>query len=191
MASLRGFSPVGAAAPRILILGSFPSLRSLEFGEYYGHPRNQFWFLLGSHLGFDPASPYAHRVECLARAGIALWDVIASCDREGSLDRDIRGESPNDLVGFLDGRPSIERVALNGGKAAASFMMHFASELGHWPRGAASPAAPGIGVPLEWRPDFAPGRLVEVARLPSSSPVPTRDYRVALDKLPAWSRFLA
>lgn len=184
MGALRGFPPVGAASPRILILGSFPSLRSLELGEYYGHARNHFWLLMGRLLGFDPAAPYLQRVSRLALAGIALWDVIGSCEREGSLDRDIRGEEINPLAEYLVERGSLARVALNGGKAAASFLSHVAPELSL--RGGLR-----IGAPVEWRPSFAPGRVIEALRLPSSSPVPTRDYRGPEDKLSVWSRLLA
>lgn len=180
---LRGFAPVGSAKPRLLILGSFPSVASLEKGEYYGFGRNQFWPIIGAILGFDPKSPYAERVQALASAGIALWDLIASCEREGSLDGAIRNEKANPLGEFLLARPSVERIALNGGKASSSFALHVAPEL---------PASLfAIGRPIEWAPPFAPGRRILLSRLPSTSPVPTRDYRGESDKLPLWSAFLS
>jgi double-stranded uracil-DNA glycosylase len=188
MAQLRGFSPVGSDKPRILILGSFPSIKSLERGEYYGHGRNHFWTLLGDMLGFDPAAPYTERVSRLERAGFALWDVIGSCEREGSLDQDIRGELPNPLAEYIGLRPTIERVALNGGKAAASFVAHVAPGLGQESRLRVMGLA--IGEPLLWSPSFSPERRILVVRLPSSSPVPTRAFRGAQDKLPAWSAML-
>ena len=181
MAVLEGFAPIGSGEPRILILGSFPSVASLERGEYYGHARNQFWGILGSVLGFSPDAPYAERASALAAAGIALWDLIASCEREGSLDDAIRAARANPNDRFLAAKPRVERLALNGGKAAASFAEHFAPELKKL----------AIGAESEWRPPSAPGRIVSVVRLPSTSPVPTRDYRSALDKLPLWSAFLA
>lgn len=182
MAVLNGFSPVGSDQPRILILGSFPSMKSLERAEYYGHGRNQFWTLLGLILGFDPSAPYDERVSRLERAGIALWDVIAACEREGSLDQDIRAELANPLAEYTRSRPSIEHVALNGGKAAASFVTQVAPAL----RGASL----AIGKPVQWKPDFAYDRRILVTRLPSSSPVPSRGFRNAFDKLPFWSALL-
>jgi TDG/mug DNA glycosylase family protein len=179
MAHLSGFAPVGSTEPRILILGSFPSVRSLELGQYYGHGRNHFWAILGAVVGFDPGAPYEERIAALAGAGIALWDVIASCEREGSLDQDIRAETANPIADFLDDRPGIEKLALNGGKAFSSFARHFAPEL----------RKPGsaIGEIVDWRPSFLPERRISVSRLPSTSPVPTRRYRRAFDKLPPWS----
>jgi TDG/mug DNA glycosylase family protein len=188
VAVLHGFSPAGSDKPRILILGSFPSIKSLERGEYYGHERNHFWTLLGSMLGFDPAAPYAERVSHLAGAGCALWDVIGSCEREGSLDQDIRGELSNPLAEYIGLRPTIERVALNGGKAAASFVAHVAPGLGLGPEFRVKGLA--IGEALLWSPTFAPERRILVVRLPSSSPVPTRAFRSSYDKLPAWSAML-
>jgi double-stranded uracil-DNA glycosylase len=181
VASLAGFAPIGSEEPRILVLGSFPSISSLGKGEYYGHARNQFWVITGLVLGFAPDAPYAERVRRLSLSGIALWDVIASCEREGSLDEAILNETANPVDRFLSERPGIGRLALNGGKAASSFVSRFAPELG--------PLA--IGRPVEWRPAFAPDRIVSVVRLPSTSPVPTRDYRSARDKLPLWAAFLS
>jgi hypoxanthine-DNA glycosylase len=179
----RGFAPIGSESPRILVLGSFPSRRSLEKGEYYGHERNHFWAIMGALRGFDPLAGYAERIAALERSGIGLWDVIASCEREGSMDGDIRNEEPNPIVEYLAARPTVERVALNGGKAASAFAACFAPENGklRFP----------IGTTVPWRPAAMPDRLILVARLPSTSPIPTRDYRRAEDKLPLWSEFLA
>jgi double-stranded uracil-DNA glycosylase len=188
VAVLHGFSPAGSDKPRILILGSFPSITSLERGEYYGHERNHFWTLLGLMLGFDPVSPYAERLSRLEHAGFALWDVIGSCEREGSLDQDIHAELPNPLAEYIGLRPTIERVALNGGKAAASFVAHAAPDLALRPELRVKGLA--IGESVLWSPQSAPDRPILVARLPSSSPVPTRNYRRALDKLPSWSSLL-
>jgi double-stranded uracil-DNA glycosylase len=182
MSRLHGFAPIGSEEPKILILGSFPSVASLEKGEYYGHGRNQFWSILGEILGFDAEAPYREREEALARAGIALWDVIGSCEREGSLDDAIRAEKANPLAEFLAARPGIGRIALNGGKAAASFASSFAPELGR--------SGLAVGERRLWSPSFAPGRGILLARLPSTSPVPARDYRRASDKLPLWSAFI-
>jgi hypoxanthine-DNA glycosylase len=181
MRQLRGFAAVGAENPSILILGSFPSAKSLERREYYGHERNHFWPLMGIILGFDPGAPYLERLGRLERAGIALWDVIAACEREGSLDQDIRGESANPLAEFIASRPTIERLGLNGGKAASAFVGLLAPSLGGLE----------IGKECPWTPPFSPRREILIARLPSSSPVPTRNFRKASDKLPAWSAFVS
>jgi double-stranded uracil-DNA glycosylase len=180
---LKGFGPIGSDEPRILILGSFPSVASLEKGEYYGYSRNQFWPIMASILGFDPEAPYAARVQALASSGVALWDVIASCEREGSLDEAIRSEETNPLGEFLSRRPSVEKLALNGSKAHSSFVLYFAPEL--------RSSGLAIGEAIEWRPSFAPQRRILLSRLPSTSPVPTRAYRRELDKLPLWSAFLS
>jgi double-stranded uracil-DNA glycosylase len=184
---LLGFPPAGAVAPRVLILGSFPSAASLEAAEYYAHDRNHFWALLGLILGFDPRTPYQERITRLASSGIALWDILGECEREGSLDRDIRLEEANPLGAYIESRPTIGRIALNGGKAASSFLAHAAPELA---RGLGRGGF-AMGETLRWRPPFAPDREILVSRLPSSSPVPTRAFRRALDKLPAWSAFLS
>jgi hypoxanthine-DNA glycosylase len=181
-------------------LGSFPSVASLERGEYYGHERNHFWVLMGLIFGFEPSAPYAERLSHLEAAGIALWDLIASCEREGSLDKDIHGEMLNPIAGYLASKPSIGRIALNGGKAAAAFMNTFSigktrggteldlkiSEVKSWALSldarALSPDAEALS------PDES--RRILVSRLPSSSPVPTKRFKNALDKLPSWSAFL-
>jgi hypoxanthine-DNA glycosylase len=178
-----GLPPLGAASPRVLVLGSFPSRRSLEKGEYYGHERKHFWPIVGALFDFDSAAPYADRAAALARSGLALWDVIASCERPGSLDKDIRGEEPNAIIGYLAARPSVERIALNGAKAAAAFRALVAPELG---RGGLP-----IGAVAEWRPAELPGRAFLVARLPSTSPIPTRRFRRAEDKMAPWGGFAA
>ena len=182
MAHLSGFAPVGSSEPRILILGSFPSAASLDRSEYYGHGRNQFWAILGSILGFQVDEAYEGRVSALSRAGIALWDVIASCEREGSLDQAIRGESVNPIADFVAARQGIARLGLNGGKAFSSFARHFAPELTH--------GGLAIGERALWRPPSRPDRPIVLSRLPSTSPVPTQRYRRASDKLPAWASFL-
>jgi TDG/mug DNA glycosylase family protein len=182
MPRLRGLEPAGAKRPRLLILGSFPSAASLALGEYYGHERNHFWPLLALALGLDPQAPYRDRLAFLERSQVALWDVIGECEREGSLDKDIVAELPNPLEGFIGSRPEIERIALNGGKAAASFAAHLAPELGK--------GKLAIGEVLAWRPFFAPSRSILLSRLPSSSPVPTRSFRRAEDKAGYWRAFL-
>jgi len=116
---VESFAPLLGDAPRVLILGSTPSLASLEKGEYYGHVRNAFWPLMAELFGFDAKSSYADRVRALTQAGVAVWDVLQSCHREGSLDAaiDRASEVPNDFVALVRDRPSLRHVVLNGRKA--------------------------------------------------------------------------
>lgn len=124
---VHSFPPLIAANPRVLILGSMPGIASLHANRYYAHPRNQFWPILGELLGFDPSTDYAARVQALHAAGIAVWDVLAECVRDGSLDTaiDTRSEQPNDIPGLLATHPGIRRIVLNGGKASRSLRRHF------------------------------------------------------------------
>lgn len=104
-----------------------PGIASLEAGEYYGHPRNAFWPIMGALFGAGPDLPYVERVARLEASGVAVWDVLMSCVREGSLDSNIRDEVPNDFAALFAGQPGIRRILLNGGKAAAGFRKHGAS----------------------------------------------------------------
>ena len=119
-ASLAGLAPIGDSDARTLILGSFPGEASLAAAQYYGHPRNHFWRLVGGVLG-EPLFelPYEERVARLRAHRIAVWDVIAHCEREGSLDSAIRAEVANDLGGLLRRWRHIDLIAFNGGKSAS------------------------------------------------------------------------
>ncbi len=182
MAILKGFAPVGSPNPRILILGSFPSVRSLEQGQYYGHPQNHFWPLIAAGLGRQTCpEDYEERLALLREAGIALWDVLSSCEREGSLDTSISNERANDIPGFLAGLAGLRALGLNGGKAAECFKARY------WPAGPALE----IGRARAWKPPFLGGRTIILERLPSTSPIPTAAYRRARDKAPVWEAFLA
>jgi len=103
----------------VLILGSFPSTASLAAQQYYAHPQNQFWRILGAALE-QPLREmdYAVRVETVKSAGIAIWDVFASCERAGSLDTAIRDAKPNRLASLKDSVPALRRVCFNGRMAA-------------------------------------------------------------------------
>lgn len=115
-----GLAPVGDARARVLILGSFPGEASLAAARYYGHPRNHFWRLVGSVIA-EPLDTldYDERLSRLVAHRIALWDVIGSCEREGSLDTAIRAEVPNDIEGLLQRWTGISTIAFNGGKSAS------------------------------------------------------------------------
>ena len=113
------FAPVVDANTRLLILGSLPGDASLKAGQYYGHPRNAFWRLIGGVIGRDLAAlSYEDRLAALRAAGVGLWDVIASAERPGSLDAAIRAPEAADLRGLVGALPALRAVAFNGGKAA-------------------------------------------------------------------------
>jgi hypoxanthine-DNA glycosylase len=119
-----GFPPVADARSRVLILGSMPSEASLAKGQYYAHPRNAFWPLMSALLGEPQRSDYAARLDMLLRHGVALWDVAAACEREGSGDAAIRDVIVNDFPAFFAAHPAIRRVYFNGGKAWALYRQH-------------------------------------------------------------------
>jgi TDG/mug DNA glycosylase family protein len=115
----RAFDPVVDANTRLLILGSLPGDASLKAGQYYAHPQNAFWRLVGGVVRQDLAAlPYPDRLEALKAAGVGLWDVIASAQRPGSLDAAIRNAEAADLNRLIDRLPALRTVAFNGGTAA-------------------------------------------------------------------------
>lgn len=115
----RAFDPVVDARTRVLILGSLPGDVSLKVGQYYGHPQNGFWRLVGGVIGIDLVGlPYEERLEALKAAGVGLWDVIASAERPGSLDAAIRNVEAADLNRLVDSLPALRAIAFNGGTAA-------------------------------------------------------------------------
>ena len=119
MSLKRAFAPVVDARTRLLILGSLPGDASLTAGQYYGHPRNGFWRLVGGLIGVDlVVLPYRERLEALTVAGVGLWDVIAHAERPGSLDAAIRHAEAADLNGLIDGLPALRAIGFNGGTAA-------------------------------------------------------------------------
>lgn len=123
---IRSFAPIATPKARVLILGSMPGVASLQAGQYYAHPQNAFWRIMGELIGAGPEKPYEERARRLKANDIALWDVLQSCVRPGSLDSDIRDEVPNDFAAFFAAHPRITHIGLNGGKAAASFKRHAA-----------------------------------------------------------------
>lgn len=116
---LQSLPPVLNRDTRLLILGSFPGVASLRATQYYAHPRNQFWPILGRLLGHAlQEMPYADRIQCLRKHRIGLWDIYASCVRPGSLDASIRDATPNDLEGLRNLAPSLRLVVHNGAESA-------------------------------------------------------------------------
>ena len=118
---LEGLDPVVSGSTRLVVLGSFPGVTSLRQQQYYGHPRNHFWPILGAVWGLDLVPlAYADRLEAMLERGVGLWDVYASCRREGSLDRAIEAAEPNDLSALRRQAPHLQAVAHNGGESARS-----------------------------------------------------------------------
>ncbi len=120
---IHSFGPVADADARILILGSMPGKASLRADQYYAHPQNHFWRIIGELTGAGRELPYDDRLRQLKAAGIALWDVLASCERDSSLDADIRTGSMqvNDFGEFFCRHSRLRRVLFNGATAATTF----------------------------------------------------------------------
>ena len=160
-----GFPPIFDPRARVLILGSLPGDESLRRSQYYGHPRNQFWALLGAVFGRELRQlEYERKCAFLLRKRIALWDVLEAAERRGSLDTAIRRERPNDLPALFGELPGLRAVGCNGGKAHRSFRRHFGAWLNQFPG------------------------AISVCRLPSSSPAYAA---MPLDiKVRHWRQFL-
>jgi hypoxanthine-DNA glycosylase len=157
---LEGLPPIADDAAQILILGNMPSVMSLASRQYYGNPRNGFWRITADIFSFDAASDYAHRAAALRGCGVAVWDVLRLCRRQGSLDSAIEPDSmvANDFEAFFDAHRGIDRVFFNGAAAEKNFVR-----------------LAGIDRPLRY------------CRLPSTSSAQTMRYA---DKLAAWREAL-
>jgi hypoxanthine-DNA glycosylase len=116
---LTGLAPVIDQRARVLILGSFPSTASLTAQQYYAHPQNQFWRVLGAVTG-QPLRDmdYPARIAAVQAAGIAIWDIYSSCERAGSLDAAIRDARENNLAHLKESAPALRRICFNGRTAA-------------------------------------------------------------------------
>lgn len=131
MPHIHCFSPIEDSRSTVLILGSIPGKASLQAEQYYAHPRNTFWRVMGDLVGAGATLPYALRVRRLKACGIALWDVLNSCTRKSSLDSDIDDTSitPNDFVSFYRTHPRIAHVFFNGAKAEACYRKYVLASL--------------------------------------------------------------
>lgn len=125
------FPPIADRHARVLILGSMPGKESLRAQQYYAHPRNAFWKIMGDIFGATPDLAYADRISILKAAGIAVWDVLASCTRSSSLDADIDPDTMemNDFATFYRGHPHLTQVFFNGTMAEKFYFKHIASDL--------------------------------------------------------------
>lgn len=159
--NVHSFPPVIDSNSRLLLLGSMPGVVSLQASQYYGHPRNHFWPILYKLLeNRAPDEEYESRLSFALKHGIALWDSIAACVREGSLDVDIKQAVPNDIPGLLLRYPNVKTVGCNGSKSFSELNKHFGKH-----------------------PEVLKR---EVLRLPSTSPIPTPKFRGLEDRLEAW-----
>jgi len=189
-----GFPPITGPCPRVLILGSMPSERSIEAGQYYGYPRNHFWEIIYFLLKKPLPSDYKQRVAGVQEAGIAIWDSIAGCRREGSLDQAIEDEVYNNVSEFITQHPTLRLVVFNGRKAEQAFYAGVRQR--EKPRAAENPPdkkTPAedltAGVAGQEGPDGTGRRgsdRIRFIRLPSTSPIPTRKYRRMEDKIRDW-----
>ncbi|MBK7615511.1 MAG: DNA-deoxyinosine glycosylase [Burkholderiales bacterium] len=116
---LIGLDPVVSPTTRLLVLGSFPGVASLRAHQYYAHPRNHFWPIVGRLLGVKLAAlPYEQRLSIAHERGLGIWDTYAACQREGSLDSAIEKAEFNDLAGLVATLPLLRGIAHNGGESA-------------------------------------------------------------------------
>jgi len=114
---ISSFSPLIDVQSQIIILGSIPGVKSLEKQQYYAHPQNKFWKIIFELLNEEFTENYTQRIEVLKKHHIALWDVIDSCERKGSLDSEIKNEEANQIAELLDKHPNVKAIFCNGGKS--------------------------------------------------------------------------
>jgi len=127
MAAIKSFDLKCGKHSKVLVLGSIPGVASLDAVQYYAHPRNAFWRIMADYFNFDVEESYDLRISHIVEQGVALWDVLRQCERNGSLDSAIKNETivPNELEAWLSHEPSVRAILLNGGKAAQVFKKHF------------------------------------------------------------------
>lgn len=156
------FPPIARRDAQVLVLGTVPSIASLAKQQYYGHPQNAFWRIMGRMFGAERELPYDERKRILCAHGVAVWDVLKECYREGSLDSsiEVESEAPNDFVGFFRAHRQVQAVFFNGQKAESLYRRHVLSTLA------------GLDLDLHYE------------RLPSTSPAHAgRNFE---EKLTAW-----
>jgi TDG/mug DNA glycosylase family protein len=131
MEMIYSFEPIAGAEAKVLILGSMPGDLSLKLAQYYAHPRNSFWMIMGSLFGASPALPYKKRSQVLLSKSVALWDVLKACKRKGSLDANIDNSSiiVNDFASFYAEHPKIKFVFFNGTKAESVYKKYVFSTI--------------------------------------------------------------
>lgn len=118
------FKPIIYNNTEVLILGSFPSIKSFENNFYYAHPRNQFWKILESVTSY-PVNNRDQKLWLLKECKLGLWDMVRICSRDNSLDSSLENEEVNDIETFLEAHPSIKKLAFTGKKSEVLFTIHF------------------------------------------------------------------
>ncbi|MDG6773037.1 DNA-deoxyinosine glycosylase [Thiomicrorhabdus sp. ZW0627] len=123
MSFCEGFFPIEPESAKVVVLGTMPSIESINQNFYYAHPRNAFWFIIGSmvHRELQSVTQKKHALEEL---GIFLWDVLGACNREGSLDSAIKNPSANDFTWVFKKHPHIKAIVFNGKTAETLFKRH-------------------------------------------------------------------
>jgi hypoxanthine-DNA glycosylase len=131
MSLIYSFAPVASNYAKILILGSMPGKASLAANQYYAHPRNAFWPIIAPLLHINPNAPYEEKITALKTSPIALWDVLKSCQRIGSLDSSIETDTLiiNDFQSFFSAHQKITHIFFNGGKAETCFKRYVSPEI--------------------------------------------------------------
>lgn len=155
----QSFAPVVNEQTKVLIIGSMPGVQSLEKQQYYGNPRNHFWSIMEAIIAEPAPQNYSARVGWLLQHKIGLWDAIASCERQGSLDANIQAEEPNDFKKLFSSYPQITHIVFNGAKAESVFRRK-------------------VGVELLAQRTYC--------RMPSTSPIPGRYIKTLPQKIEAW-----
>lgn len=157
MQKLYSMLPIAKEDARVLILGSMPGEKSLNDQRYYAFAQNHFWPLMFFVLDERMPKSYDECVERLTARKIAVWDSVYSCERSGSLDKDIKNAMPNDIPGFLKEHNQIQAIAFNGTKAKMVHDKHFEADAS-----------------------------IQYLLLPSSSPVPGKFIKRMEDKKEHW-----
>ncbi|MFC1602386.1 DNA-deoxyinosine glycosylase [Pseudomonadota bacterium] len=161
-----GFPPIIGCDPKVLILGSMPSEASLSQNQYYAHPQNAFWYIMGRLFSFNAKATYAERKALLIKNRVALWDVLQECERDGSLDSSIIGSSikTNNFLHLLASHPTIQLIVFNGATAEKVFKKR---------------VFPNLKTQLE---------QIQIIRLPSTSPAMAALTRE--QKMEKWSEIV-
>ena len=162
-AKLIGLDPIIADDPRVLIVGSMPSVLSLKSQQYYGNTRNHFWDILFELFNQKTLNNYQAKIAIVKQNHLALWDVIGACYRAGSLDSSITEEEPNDISGLLEKHPTIRLIACNGTKSFQT---------------------------LNRTMNLEKFNNVDIIKLPSTSPIPGRYTKNFAGKVEEWKQIL-
>jgi TDG/mug DNA glycosylase family protein len=132
---MKSFAPLIGLQPHSLILGSMPSQISLDCRQYYANPNNAFWWIMTQIIASDNCLDYDRKTKLICDSGFAVWDVLASCQRKGSLDSNIQrsSETANDLLSLIQDNPSLRLIAFNGAAAKQIFMRYCSGILSQYP----------------------------------------------------------